>query len=84
MGSEYNDTKFQTVWWTGGVWYGYIKHFYNIKIDTPEQADAFVSVLESSENDPWNRPDGDETCNVQSDPVVIKSLLEKNKKTRMQ
>ena len=55
--------------------------FHNVKIDTPEKAEAFVAALEASENEPWVRV-SPEKLTVITDPVAIRKIMETNKKSR--
>lgn len=49
--------------------------FHNVKIDSPEQAEAFVSALEASENDPWVRVTGSQRHTVNTDMELSKRLM---------
>ncbi len=56
--------------------------FHNVKIDTPEKAEAFVAALEASEKEPWVRVSGPQRYVVESNPFKVRSIMEANKKTR--
>jgi len=55
--------------------------FHNVKIDTPEKAEAFVAALEASEKEPWIRVNP-ERHSVVTDPVIIRQIMETNRKNR--
>ena len=55
--------------------------FHNVKIDTPEKAEAFVAALETSEKEPWVRINPERHV-VESDPSVIRQIMETNKRNR--
>ena len=57
--------------------------FHNSKLDTPEKSEAFVVVLEASENEPWIRVSGYAKYTVETDPDVIRSLYEMQKIKRL-
>lgn len=54
--------------------------FHTVKIDTTEKAEAFVAALEASEKEPWVR-ESSEKHTVVSDPVIIRRIMENNKKS---
>lgn len=58
--------------------------FHNVKIDTPEKAEAFVAALEASEKEPWTRVSGTGKYSVETDPDVISKLHEMRKARREQ
>ena len=58
--------------------------FHNVKIDTPEKAEAFVAALEASEKDPWVRVSGSKRYTVETNPDVIRNLHEMRRKKREQ
>ncbi len=53
--------------------------FHNVKIDTPEKAEAFVAALEASEREPWVRvnPEGH---TVETNPAIIRNIMEANRR----
>lgn len=55
--------------------------FHNVKIDTPEKAEAFVTALEASEKEPWIRR-SQEKHSVVTDPAIIRQIMESNKRAR--
>ncbi|MBO6310644.1 MAG: hypothetical protein J6N70_17750 [Oribacterium sp.] len=58
--------------------------FHNVKIDTPEKAEAFVAALEASEKEPWVRVSGSERYTAETNPDVIRRLHEMRMKKREQ
>lgn len=50
--------------------------FHNVKIDTPQKAEAFVDALEASEKDPWVRVTGDTRHAVNTDMELSRRLME--------
>lgn len=56
--------------------------FHDIKIDTPEKAEAFVAALEASEKEPWVRVSGSDRYVVETNPSRIRTIMEMNKKAR--
>lgn len=55
--------------------------FHTVQLNTPEKAEAFVVALEASVNDPWVRR-SNRRHTVETDPAVIKKIMENNKKNR--
>lgn len=55
--------------------------FHNVKIDSPEKAEAFVAALEASEKEPWVRVNP-EKHTVVTDPSIIRGIMEANKRNR--
>ena len=55
--------------------------FHNVRIDTPEKAEAFVAALEASEKEPWVRI-SQERHVVETDPSVIRRIMETNRRNR--
>ena len=55
--------------------------FHNVKIDTPEKAEAFVAALEASKKEPWVRISPERHV-VETDPSVIRRIMETNRRSR--
>ena len=55
--------------------------FHNVRIDTPEKAEAFVAALEASEKEPWVRISPERHV-VETDPSVIRRIMETNRRNR--
>lgn len=68
----------------GGVDMATSSIFHNVKIDTPEKAEAFVAALEASEKEPWVRVSGSKKYTVETNPDVIRNLHEMRRKKREQ
>ena len=68
----------------GGVDMATSSIFHNVKIDTPEKAEAFVAALEASEKEPWVRVSGSKKYTVETNTDVIRNLHEKRRKKREQ
>ncbi|MBR1860627.1 MAG: hypothetical protein IJ796_02020 [Lachnospiraceae bacterium] len=58
--------------------------FHNVRIDTPEKAEAFVSALEASEKEPWVRVSDSRIYTVETNPDVIRNLHEMRRRKREQ
>ena len=66
----------------GGVDMATSSIFHDVKIDTPEKAEAFVAALEASEKEPWVRVSGPDRYVVETNPTRIRSIMEMNRKSR--
>jgi len=55
--------------------------FHNVNIDTLKKAEAFVAALETSEKEPVIRVNP-ERHSIVTDPVIIRQIMETNRKNR--